>query len=111
MSDEATDDAIPQGTKLWSDAELAAALDTYLAMLRLELAGKPYVKAEFRNKLLAAALSGRNQSAYELRMPNISAVFYARKLPIIAGYLQRGNVGTGVTERINAMLDDATSAI
>lgn len=106
MSDHPTDDTIPPGTRLWSDAELAAALDTYLAMLRLELAGKPYFKSEFRNKLLSAELSARNPSSYELRMPNISAVFFARKLPIIAGYLPRGNVGTGVTERLNAMLDE-----
>jgi 5-methylcytosine-specific restriction protein A len=91
----------------WSDVELAAAVETYLQMLRLELAGKPYNKAEFNRILRAGPLGQRTKASIEFRMQNISATMYDLRMPRIAGYLPAKNVGSSVKARIRQVLENA----
>jgi 5-methylcytosine-specific restriction protein A len=88
----------------WSDKELFSAVEGYLGMLRNELAGVRYVKAEVIRQLRNNFLSGRTTKSIEFRMQNISAVLYNLKMPRISGYLPARNVGTGVSEKIIAAL-------
>ncbi len=62
----------------------------YLAMLRFELAGQSYNKSVHRRSLLAK-LSGRTESAVELKHQNISAVLRDLGYFWIPGYKPRSN--------------------
>ena len=88
----------------WSDDELFAAADAYLRMLRQELSGSAYNKADTNRQLREGKLSGRNKSSIELRMQNISAVLFEMRIPHLAGYLPAMNIGTGVAKRLKAAL-------
>lgn len=88
----------------WTDAELTAAVVAYLEMLRCELDGRPYVKAHVNQALRNGALSTRTKSSIEFRMQNISATLYDLRIPHIVGYVPAKNVGTGVKDRIKAVL-------
>ncbi|HZV64862.1 MAG TPA: HNH endonuclease signature motif containing protein [Telluria sp.] len=88
----------------WSDAELAVAVDSYMAMLRDELAGRPYVKSEVNRMLRDTALHARTKASIEFRMQNISATLFDLRMPRIRGYLPAKNVGSNVKERIRAVL-------
>lgn len=90
----------------WTDEELSAAVAAYMTMLRCELAGMPYVKSKVNTALRAGPLSARTKGSIEFRMQNISATLYHLRLPHIAGYLPAKNVGTGVKDRISAVLND-----
>ncbi|TSD85604.1 hypothetical protein FFK22_026525 [Mycobacterium sp. KBS0706] len=91
----------------WTDEELAAAVTAYLAMLRLELSHTPYVKAKFREKLLASSLSRRTKSSIEFRMRNISSVMQTMKLPHIEGYWPADNIGSTNEARLRRIIVDA----
>jgi 5-methylcytosine-specific restriction protein A len=88
----------------WTDAELSAAVAAYLGMLRCELDGRPYVKADVNKSLRAGPLTTRTKASIEFRMQNISATLYDMRLPHIQGYLPAKNVGSGVKERIKSVL-------
>ena len=53
-------------------------------MLRAELAGQPYVKADFNREVQAA--TGRSRGAVEYKFANISAVLRDIGLPYVLGY-------------------------
>jgi hypothetical protein len=59
-------------------------------MLSEELAGRPYVKAEYRRALLRQ-LDGRTEAAVEQKHRNISAVLDERGMPHIRGYKPLGH--------------------
>src|SRR5262249_3285814 len=56
----------------WSDDELAAEVEAYVAMTRREAAGTPYSKRQIYRDLVERY--GRTENAFEYRMRNISAV-------------------------------------
>ncbi|WP_435017962.1 hypothetical protein TA3x_005585 [Tundrisphaera sp. TA3] len=56
----------------------------YFHMLKAELAGDPYSKAE-HNRALQPLLDGRSKSSVEFKHRNISAVLVATGLPYIEG--------------------------
>lgn len=89
----------------WTDAELAASVRAYVAMLRRELAGESINKAEVNRQLRETALAGRTKSAVEFRMQNISSTLFDLRLPHIAGYRPARNVGSSVKLRIEQMLE------
>lgn len=89
----------------WSDIELAAATAAYLAMLRDELEGRPYVKAAVNRQLREGPLGKRTRASIEFRMQNISATLAGLGRPFIAGYLPAKNVGNSVKARILASLE------
>ena len=81
-----------------------SAVQAYLLMLRLELKGEPYSKAEVNRQLRDGPLTGRTKASVEFRMQNISAALYELKMPYIAGYLPARNIGSAVKEKMVELL-------
>ncbi|WP_374457307.1 DUF3883 domain-containing protein [Nocardioides sp.] len=55
----------------WSDEEVEATVDVYFQMLTLELAGEPYVKAEFHREVAKSV--DRSMGAISKKFSNVSA--------------------------------------
>jgi 5-methylcytosine-specific restriction protein A len=91
-------------TTSWSDEELMSAVQAYLGMLRFELKGEPYNKAEVNRQLREGPLAGRTKASVEFRMQNISAALYELKMPYITGYLPARNIGSAVKEKMVELL-------
>lgn len=90
---------------VWTVTELEAAVDAYLKMLELELAGQKYNKAHESRALRASVLSTRTESSVEFRMRNISAVLMKMHRDFIKGYMPAKNVGgANVEPAIRAVL-------
>jgi len=86
----------------WDDAELDAIVADYFAMLSMEQAGEPYVKAH-----RAAALMdeiGRTHRSVEFKHMNISAVLSTLGLPTIRGYKPKFNVQSAIYDAIDRYL-------
>jgi hypothetical protein len=66
-------------------AEVSLIVADYFDMLRLDLAGQEFVKAE-RNRALQERLNGRNRISIEFKHQNISAVLLDLELPYLNGY-------------------------
>lgn len=47
----------------WSQGEIDASVTAYIAILRMELSGEAFVKADVRRKLIEGPLAGRSGSA------------------------------------------------
>lgn len=69
----------------WSKEEIELITADYLAMLRAELAGETYSKAEHRRALLGL-LNNRSEQSIEWKHRNITAVLLESNLPTIDGY-------------------------
>jgi hypothetical protein len=74
----------------WAREEVEATVEAYFAMLRAELSGQPYSKADNRRKLLPQ-LGGRSESSVEFKHANISAILIELGFPYISGYQPRSN--------------------
>jgi len=74
----------------WSQAEVAAIVADYFAMLGHELRGEPFSKRE-HNRRLQELLNGRSAGAIEFKHQNISAVLIEEGFPYIDGYKPRAN--------------------
>jgi len=90
----------------WTDAELEAAVKSYLWMLEQEKNGKPYNKSAVNKTLRDGILARRSRGSIEYRMENISAALLELCLPWIEGYKPHGNIGQGVKKRIIGILDE-----
>lgn len=90
----------------WTDEELRAAVRTYAEMLRLEAAGRPYVKARFNEEVRRGSLAQRSRSSVELRWQNLSAVLRDAGKAYIEGYKPAKHVGAKVAARLIPMLRD-----
>lgn len=73
----------------WTDSEIDLIVADYFDMLALELASRPFVKAQ-RNAALQE-LTGRSRGSIEFKHQNISAVLYRLGMPWIAGYKPMAN--------------------
>lgn len=89
----------------WSDAEIDAAVSTYLSMLRSEVEGLGFSKAEANRRLRETALPHRTKGSVEYRMQNISSVLQGMNRRWIAGYKPAANVGAEVIRKIVASLE------
>ena len=69
----------------WASGEVDLIVADYFLMLRAELAGEPYSKAE-HNRSLQPLLDGRSKSSVEFKHQNISAVLVGLGMPYIDGY-------------------------
>jgi hypothetical protein len=69
----------------WIQPELDLIVADHFAMLVLDIAGRPYNKAEHNRALQDA--SGRSKGSIEFKHRNISAVLRLLGQPIITGYL------------------------
>ena len=74
----------------WSREEVIATVDDYMTMLRLEYAGQPYNKTQYR-KALIKRLDGRSGGSVELKHQNISAALDELGYFWIPGYKPRSN--------------------
>jgi Domain of unknown function (DUF3883) len=90
----------------WSDTEVNATVEDYLAMLSAEAAGQRYSKAEHRRLLLAKLDPRRTPQAVEFKHANISAVMIELGLPYIRGYKPRGNYQAELETEIRRVLED-----
>lgn len=93
-----------QRSRAWSDAELNSSVQAYLRMLRFELAGARYSKAEINRTLRDGPLTTRSKASVEFRMQNISAALYELKMPWVTGYPPARNIGSAVKEKMIALL-------
>lgn len=74
----------------WSKEEVEATVGAYFAMLRAELLGESYSKADHRRRVLPS-LNGRSQQSVEFKHANISAILIELGFPFISGYKPRSN--------------------
>ena len=86
----------------WADAEIQPAVTSYFAMLRTELAGQRYVKADFNREVRAT--TGRSRGAVEYKFANISAVLRDIGLPYVLGYQPRGNYQSALRAAVERFL-------
>lgn len=97
----------------WTDAELDLIVADYFAMLALEQAGQPYVKAHHRARLLQQinliSPVTRTGGSIERKHPNISAALQEINQPIIRGYLPLMHFQGAILDAISRRLTPETS--
>jgi hypothetical protein len=81
---EEREEAVERGQP-WTPHEVALVVADYFEMLRAELAGEPFSKAD-HNRSLRADLTNRSKQSVEYKHQNISAVLLGMGLPYIDGY-------------------------
>jgi hypothetical protein len=86
----------------WPYAELRPTVSAYFSMFRAELAGQPYVKAQFNREVQAA--TGRSRGAVEFKFANISAVLRDLGLPYVLGYQPRRNLQGALRTEVERFL-------
>ncbi len=99
----------PPGQKLqpdkpWSQGEVEATVADYLDMLRDEVEGRPYSKADHRARL-RQRLNGRSDAAIAMKYQNISAVLRERGLRYIGGYKPLANYQQALAKEVDRQLD------
>lgn len=94
----------------WSEAEVAATVQSYLDMLGLEVSGQPYNKSQYR-KVLLPLLSNRSESAIEFKHQNISAVLMKLGLRPIRGYQPAQNYQQSLVPEVQRQLASNPSLI
>ncbi len=75
----------PQPGTDWSEDEVRLIVADYFDMLRLDMADRPYSKAE-HNRSLRERLNARSKGSVEFKHQNISAVLLDREMPYLDGY-------------------------
>lgn len=90
----------------WSDAEVDATVRDYFEMLRAELAGRPYVKAEHARALMKV-LDGRSRGAIERKHMNITAVLEELGYAGIDGYKPLANYQQSLRTAVEAQIAKA----
>ena len=88
----------------WSRQEVEATVHEYVAMLKAEVEGVPYNKAE-HNRSLRQQLRGRSTAAVERKHQNITAVLRDLGHPGIDGYKPLSNYQALLAEVVADMLD------
>lgn len=95
-------DASNAGTD-WKDDELDAIVADYFAMLALDAAGEPFVKAHRARALMER--TGRSHRSVEFKHMNISAVAAELGLPHVRGYRPLANYQSAIFDAIDRHLD------
>ena len=90
--------------KEWTDDEVRIIVASYFEMLKLELHGHAYSKAEHR-QLISPLLPARSKGSIEFKHQNISAVLLGLGLPYIDGYKPRGNYQARLAEEGESYLE------
>lgn len=86
----------------WLEDELEAVVTSYMEMLRAELQGKPYVKADFN--LRVRELTGRTHGSVERKFQNIGAVMIGFGAYFVDGYKPLSNVQNSLRETVRERL-------
>ena len=88
----------------WSESEIAAIVEDYFDMLRIELEGRGYNKTEHRLTLMDTI--DRTKGSIERKHMNISAVLEKLGLPSIDGYKPYRNYQRALFEAVQARLQE-----
>ena len=102
-------DQSPKKRVPWTDAELSIVVRSYVAMRNAILSGQKIVKKqvyELISQQEAFLENNRSAKSIEFRFCNISTVMEKRGEQIIPGLLPRENVGAGLEQRIQSILDE-----
>lgn len=91
------------GAEHWSEAENAAIVADYFAMLADDIAEVPYVKVAHNRAL--QALIGRSKGSIEFKHQNISAVLQRFGQPWIPGYKPAMNYQDALVDAVRQWLD------
>lgn len=89
---------------LWTDEELMSALQAYLLMLRSELQGDRYNKAEVNRRLREGPLAARTEKSVGYRMQNISALLDELGMPYVSGFSPARNIGSAVKKKLTELM-------
>lgn len=87
----------------WTDHEIDLIVADYFAMLALDIAERPYVKADHNRAL--QALIGRSKGSIEFKHQNISAVLLGFGQPWIPGYKPAMNFQAALVDGVRRWLD------
>lgn len=87
----------------WSAEELDAIVEDWFAMLALDAAGQPFVKAHRARALMER--TGRSHRSVEFKHMNISAVAAELGLPHVRGYRPMANYQSAIFDAIDRHLD------
>lgn len=94
----------PMANRDWTEEEVEKTIRVYFEMLKAELEGEPYVKAQHRRNL-QSRLNDRSESAIGYKFQNISAALDDLGFPYIEGYKPAVNYQSLVKEKLVAHLD------
>lgn len=97
-----TNDAI--GVGAWSVPELDALIDSYLIMLRSEIAGEEYNKR--RSNIQLQDRINRTHASIEFKLCNLSAVLHEQGMPYIQGYKPRAHYQFALFEQVACRLGE-----
>ena len=97
-------------SRVWTKAEVEAAVADYLDMLALEVRGEAFSKAE-HNRALRERLDGRSHGSVEFKHQNISAVLIAEGFPYIDGYKPLRNVQAALRSAVRERLPEIANLI
>jgi hypothetical protein len=86
----------------WSDEENDLIVRDYFSMLREDILGRPYSKADHRRRLMEKI--GRSAGSIEFKHQNISAVVRAFGQPIIQGYKPAHHFQESLISAVNRYL-------
>ena len=90
----------------WTEDEVKATVDDYLAMLAAEMAGQQYSKKAHGRALREKLNGSRSAGAFEFKHQNISAVMISLGLPYIRGYVPMVNIQGALAEEIQRRLEE-----
>jgi hypothetical protein len=93
----------------WSTEEVESVVSVYFQMLRLELSGLPFVKAEFNQRV--RQLTGRGKGSVEYKFQNISAVLVNHGQVYIRGYLPAQNYQRALESAVLEWLEGRTDLL
>ncbi len=88
----------------WTDRENDLTVADYFAMLEKEMAGRGYIKAAHRRKLLKRV--DRSEPAIEFKHRNISSILQRLGLVWIEGYRPAPNIQRGLADAVMRRLED-----
>lgn len=86
----------------WNDEELDLIVADYFSMLRLELVGEAFNKAQHWRSLIQR--TGRTKGSVERKHQNISAVLLELEIPTIAGYKPLPNYQGSILDAVDRFL-------
>lgn len=89
---------VSQRGAAWTADEIDAVVGNYFEMLRVELAGQPYVKVEFNRRVQDQ--TGRSKGSVERKFQNISAILLSMGAGFVYGYKPLGNVQQALREAV-----------
>ncbi|MNF49276.1 HNH endonuclease [compost metagenome] len=88
----------------WTDDELAASVDAYLAIQARYPNDEKFKKSVEHRLLQDSVLPGRNYNSIDYRLKNISALFNELGLKTMSAYKPKEHLGSGITARLNRIL-------